>query len=145
MGTDTPLKSACLPDRQVVLFDGVCNLCTGSVLFVIKRDRTANFSFASLQSTYGQRQLVKFGLPIDQLNTIFLMKDEKLFKKSDAALEIARGLSGLWPVFYLFKIVPTFIRNGIYDLIAKNRYRWFGKQEACMIPTPELKARFIDF
>lgn len=137
MGTNTPLK-------PVVLFDGVCNLCTGSVLFVIKRDRTANFSFASLQSIYGQSQLMKFGLPIDQLNTIFLIKGEKFFKKSDAALEIARGLSGLWPVFYLFKIIPTFIRNGIYDLIAKNRYRWFGKQEACMIPTPELKSRFID-
>jgi predicted DCC family thiol-disulfide oxidoreductase YuxK len=144
MGSDTPLKPAHLPDRQVILFDGVCNLCTGSVLFVIKRDRAAKFSFASLQSPYGQDQLMKFGMPVGELNTIFLVKDGKIFKKSDAALEIARRLNGLWPALYIFKIVPAFIRNAIYDLIAKNRYRWFGKQDACMIPTPGLKARFLD-
>ncbi len=87
---------------------------------------------------------MKFGLPVGELNTIFLIKGGKIFKKSDAALEIARGLNGLWPAFYIFKIVPSFIRNAVYDLIAKNRYRWFGKQDACMIPTPELKARFLN-
>ncbi|MFM9837688.1 MAG: thiol-disulfide oxidoreductase DCC family protein [Cyclobacteriaceae bacterium] len=138
MGTSTSLKT-------VVLFDGVCNLCNGSVLFIIKRDQEAKFSFASLQSSFGQSQLRNFSLPVGELNTIFLIKDEKFFKKSDAALEIAKGMSGLWPALYVFKIVPRFIRNFFYDLIAKNRYRWFGKQDACMIPTPELKARFIDF
>ncbi len=130
---------------EVVLFDGVCNLCNGSVLFIIERDPEAKFSFASLQSPFGQSQLKKFGLPIDKLNTIFLIKGEKFFRKSDAALEIAKGMNGLWPVLYVFKIIPRFIRNFFYDLIAKNRYRWFGKQAACMVPTPELKARFIDF
>ncbi len=133
------------PLKPVVLFDGVCNLCNGSVLFIIKRDREAKFSFASLQSSFGQSQLRNFGLPVGELNTVFLIKNEKFFKKSDAALEIAKGMSGLWPALYVFKIIPSFIRNLVYDLIAKNRYRWFGKQDACMIPTPELKARFIDF
>jgi predicted DCC family thiol-disulfide oxidoreductase YuxK len=133
------------PLKPIVLFDGVCNLCNGSVLFIIKRDREAKFSFASLQSSFGQSQLKKFNLPLGELNTIFLIKDEKFFQKSDAALEIAKGMSGLWPTLYVFKIIPRFIRNFVYYLIAKNRYRWFGKQEACMIPTPELKARFIDF
>jgi predicted DCC family thiol-disulfide oxidoreductase YuxK len=129
---------------EVVLFDGVCNLCNGAVLFIIKRDRAAKFSFASLQSEYGQVQLKKFGLPVNELNTIFLIKGGKFFKKSDAALEITRGMSGLWPAFYVSKIVPKFIRDATYDWIAKNRYRWFGKQETCMIPTPELKGRFLD-
>jgi predicted DCC family thiol-disulfide oxidoreductase YuxK len=136
MGTTAPLK-------PVILFDGVCNLCNGSVLFIIKRDRSARFSFAALQSSFGQSQLAKFGLPAGELNTILLIKDGKVFNRSNAALEIAKGLDGLWPAFYIFKIVPSFIRNVVYDLIAKNRYRWFGRQEACMIPTPELKARFI--
>ncbi len=128
---------------EVVLFDGVCNLCNGSVLFIIKHDRAAKFSFASLQSSYGQSQLKKFCLPVNELNTIFLIKGGRFFNKSDAALEIAKGLNGLWPAFYVFKIIPRFIRNAVYDWIAKNRYRWFGQQEACMIPTPELKARFV--
>jgi predicted DCC family thiol-disulfide oxidoreductase YuxK len=136
MGTIAPLK-------PVILFDGICNLCNGSVLFIIKRDRSATFSFAALQSAYGQSQLAKFGLPASELNTILLIKDGKVFNRSNAALEIAKGLDGLWPMFYAFKIVPSFIRNVAYDFIAKNRYRWFGKQEACMIPTPELNARFI--
>lgn len=130
--------------KPIILFDGVCNLCNGSVLFIIKRDPEAKFSFASLQSSFGQSQLKKFNLPLGELNTIFLIKDENFFHKSDAALEIAKGMSGLWPALYIFKIIPSFIRNFVYDLIAKNRYRWFGKQDACMIPTPELKARFID-
>jgi predicted DCC family thiol-disulfide oxidoreductase YuxK len=129
--------------KPIILFDGVCNLCNDSVLFIINRDRLAKFSFASLQSEYGQTQLKKFKLPVNELNTILLIKDGKVFSKSDAALEIARELSGWWPALYAFKIVPAFIRNVFYDIIAKNRYRWFGKQEACMIPTSELKARFV--
>lgn len=81
---------------------------------------------------------------MDELNTIFLIKGEKAFKRSDAALQIVRELGGLWPAFFIFTFVPRFIRNAIYDWVAKNRYRWFGKQEVCMIPTPELKARFLD-
>lgn len=136
MGAVSPLK-------KVILFDGVCNLCNGAVLFIIKRDKKVKFSFASLQSTFGQNQLKKYGLSSEELSTIVLLKEGRIFTKSSAALEIAKELDGLWPAFYFFKIVPKFIRNFFYDFIAQNRYRWFGKQEACMIPTPELKARFL--
>ncbi|NOS56376.1 MAG: thiol-disulfide oxidoreductase DCC family protein [Cyclobacteriaceae bacterium] len=130
--------------KQVILFDGVCNLCNGAVLFVIKRDKKVKFSFASLQSSFGQIQLKQYGLSSDELSTIVLLKDGRIFTKSTAALEIAKNLDGLWPAFYFFRIVPPLIRNFVYDFIAQNRYRWFGKREACMIPTPELKARFIE-
>ncbi len=130
--------------KQVILFDGVCNLCNGAVLFVIKRDKNVKFSFASLQSSFGQIQLKQHGLSSDELSTIVLLKDGRIFTKSTAALEIAKELDGFWPALYFFKIVPSFIRNPVYDLISRNRYRWFGKREACMIPTPELKARFIE-
>ena len=132
------------PVKPLILFDGVCNLCNGSVLFVIRRDRNAKFQFAALQSSFGQSQLFQFDLPQNELNTIMLIKEGKLLVKSDAALEIARNLDGIWPLFYTFKIVPAFFRNWIYDLVAKNRYHWFGRQEACMIPTPDLKARFLE-
>jgi predicted DCC family thiol-disulfide oxidoreductase YuxK len=137
MGTGSPLK-------PVVLFDGICNLCTGSVLFAIKRDKEAKLLFSSLQSPFGQSQLTKYGLPLGEFNTFFLLKGEKIYSKSDAALEVVRELNGLWPVLYIFKIVPTFIRNAVYDFVSKNRYKWFGKKNACMIPTPELNARFIN-
>jgi predicted DCC family thiol-disulfide oxidoreductase YuxK len=137
MGTGSPLK-------PIILFDGVCNLCTGSVLFTIKRDRSSKFLFASLQSSFGQSQMVKYGLPIREFNTFFLLKGEKVYRKSDAALEVVRELSGLWPVLYVFKVVPTFIRNAVYDFVSKNRYKWFGKKDSCMIPTPALQARFIN-
>lgn len=127
----------------VILFDGVCNLCNNSVLFIIKRDPKAKFKFASLQSELGKSQLEKFGLPVTELNSVLLIKDGKLFQKSNAALEIAKHLGGGWPVFYVFKLVPVFLRDGFYNWIARNRYRWFGKKDACMIPTPELKSRFL--
>ena len=88
--------------------------------------------------------MTEFEFPQGELSSVLLIKDERLYQKSNAALEIAKQLSGLWPVLYIFKIVPLFIRNGIYDWIASNRYRWFGKKDACMIPTPELKARFVE-
>ena len=127
----------------VILFDGVCNLCNSSVLFIIKRDPKAKFKFASLQSEFGKSHLEKFGLPVTELNSVLLIKDGKLFQKSNAALEIAKQLGGGWPVFYVFKLVPAFLRDGFYNWIARNRYRWFGKKDACMIPTPELKSRFL--
>ncbi len=130
--------------KPVILFDGVCNLCNSSVLFVIKHDRAARFSFATLQSTFGQRQRKKFNLPLNNLDTLLLVKDGRLLIRSAAALEIAKNLDGLWPGFYVFKIIPTFLRDGVYDFVAKKRYEWFGKRESCMIPTPELRSRFID-
>lgn len=139
MGADRALENV-----SVVLFDGVCNLCNGSVLFIIKRDAKSKFKFASLQSEYGAEQMKKFNLPPSSLNSVLLIKDGRLFQRSNAALEIASLLDGLWPILYVFKIVPVFLRDLVYDWVASNRYRWFGKKEACMIPTPEMRARFIN-
>ncbi|GAB1445391.1 MAG: thiol-disulfide oxidoreductase DCC family protein [Cyclobacteriaceae bacterium] len=130
--------------KPVVLFDGVCNLCNGSVQFIIKRDKASKLQFAALQSQYGQAQLSRLGLAPSSLQSIVLIKDNRFYQRSNAVLEIARMLGGFWLVFYILKIVPTFFRDWIYNGIAKKRYRWFGKQEQCMIPTPELKARFLD-
>ena len=127
-----------------VLFDGVCNLCNGTVQFVIKRDRAAIFRFASLQSNYAQRLLRQVNLPANQLYSVIVFEDGVAYHKSDAALRIARHLSGFWRWLYIFRFVPKFIRDGLYNFIATNRYRFFGKQDHCMIPTPELKARFVD-
>ena len=139
MGADRALK-----DVPVVLFDGVCNLCNSSVIFIIKRDAKSKLKFASLQSEYGVDQMKKFNLHPSALNSVLLVKDNRLFQKSNAALEIASMLDGIWPMLYAFKIVPRFLRDFIYDWIAHNRYRWFGKKEECMIPTPEMRARFVN-
>jgi predicted DCC family thiol-disulfide oxidoreductase YuxK len=130
--------------NQIILFDGHCNLCNGSVQFIIKRDSRRKFRFASLQSSFGKNQLHKFGLSANTLYSIVLIKNATYLQKSNAALEIARDLEGLWPVFYVFKIVPLFLRDWVYDIIAKNRYSWFGKKDSCMIPTQDLKSRFLD-
>lgn len=129
---------------NMVLFDGVCNLCSGAVQFIIKRDKKRIFKFASLQSSYGQEQLDRFKIDKKLLHSIILVRDNQFFQKSDAALEIARQLSGIWPVLSVFKILPRFFRDGLYDLIARNRYRLFGKKDACWIPTPELRERFLE-
>ena len=129
--------------KPIILFDGVCNFCNGAVLFVIRHDKSARFTFVSLQSTFGQEKLKQFGLSSDELSTIVLLNKGRIFTKSSAALEIARHLDGLWPLFPLLKIVPSRVRDFAYDFIARNRYRWFGKREACMIPTPKLKSRFL--
>jgi predicted DCC family thiol-disulfide oxidoreductase YuxK len=127
-----------------VLFDGVCNLCNGTVQFIIKRDRAAIFRFASLQSDYAHTLLHQLNLPADHLYSVIVVEDGIAYQKSDAALRIARHLPGLWHRLYILRLVPKFIRDSVYDFIATNRYRFFGKQDHCMIPTPELKARFVD-
>jgi predicted DCC family thiol-disulfide oxidoreductase YuxK len=128
----------------VILFDGVCNLCNSAVQFVIRRDKKNHFRFSSLQSPFGQSLLKSSNFDATHLNTFVLLQDGKIFTKSSAALLVARQLSGGWSLLYLFIIVPRFIRNGIYDWIARNRYRWFGKKEACMVPTAELQGRLIE-
>lgn len=129
---------------NVILFDGMCNLCSGSVQFIIKRDPRAKFQFASLQSALGQSQLERFGLDKTELHSIILIREDHFLQRSDAALEIARHLNAGWPLFYGFKILPRFLRDGIYTWIANNRYRFFGKKDSCWIPTPELKDRFLE-
>ena len=133
-----------LDNKRIILFDGLCNLCDSSVQFIIKRDSRGYFKFASLQSPLGQYMLHKFDLPATQLYSIILIKGNVLFQKSNAALEIVKDLDRLWPVLYIFKIVPRVLRDWIYDIIARNRYSWFGKKDSCMIPTPDLKSRFLE-
>jgi predicted DCC family thiol-disulfide oxidoreductase YuxK len=128
----------------VILFDGVCNLCSGAVQFVLKRDKKKRYKFASLQGEAGQALLYQYGLPLDNFNSFVLVENGKVLTKSNAALEIAKHLSGGWKLLSAFRIIPSFIRDGVYRLIASNRYKWFGKKESCWIPTPELRARFLD-
>lgn len=127
----------------IVLFDGVCNFCNDSVQFVIKRDKKAYFKFAALQSEIGKSLLEKHGLPLDSMDTIVLIENEKAYTYSTAPLRIVRKLSFAWPLLYIFILIPSFIRNPIYKFIGRNRYRWFGKKEHCMMPTPEIKSRFL--
>jgi predicted DCC family thiol-disulfide oxidoreductase YuxK len=131
------------PDQNVILFDGICNLCNGFVQFIIKRDKKNIFRFASLQSDYGQKQLQKIGVDADSMQTIVLVQSHQVLRRSDAVLEIAKRLPGSWPLLYGLKIIPRFIRDFVYWLIAKNRYRIFGKKKECWIPTPELSRWFL--
>jgi len=130
-------------DKPVILFDGVCNLCSSSVQFILKRDKEKKFLFASLQSDYGQKILQKFNLPVDDFNSFILYQDGKIFSKSTGALKMFSQLNG-WKWMKVFLIVPKFIRDAVYSLIANNRYKWFGKKNECWLPTPDLKARFLD-
>lgn len=128
---------------DIILFDGVCNLCNSSVNFIIDHDPHGNFQFAALQSNYGQEKLKELGFNTSDFDSIVLLSNGKVFKKSSAALRIAKKLSGLWPLLYIFIIVPPFIRHAVYDIISRNRYKWWGKRDSCRMPTPELKKRFV--
>jgi len=130
-------------DHPVLLFDGVCNLCNGSVQFIIERDPEARFRFASLQSEEGQALLNRFESRPADLSSVVLVQEGRLYARSEAALRVARQLSGGWPLLYALIVVPRPIRDAVYNWIARNRYRWFGKKDACMIPSPDLKARFL--
>jgi predicted DCC family thiol-disulfide oxidoreductase YuxK len=130
-------------DRQILLFDGVCNLCNGLVQFIIKRDPEAYFKFASLQSETGKAVLREFGLPEDNLDTFIYVRGDEVFTKSDAGLETLGDLGRGWQLLYGFIIVPRFIRNIFYNLVARSRYAIFGKQTECIIPTPMLRSRFL--
>ena len=130
--------------QPVILFDGVCNLCNSAVQYVIKHDAEKQFLFASLQSNFGQQVLAKYHLSTANFSSFILLKNDKIYLKSTAALLVAKQLQGAISWLYLFRVIPTFIRNGVYNVIAKNRYKWFGKQDACWLPTQELKARFLD-
>ena len=129
--------------KPIIFFDGVCNLCNSSVQFVIKRDKEGKFRFASLQSGAGQEMLLQNQLSQNDFNSFLLYEDGKLFTRSTAALRVLSQLKG-WKWAGVFQWVPPFIRNAVYNLVARNRYKWFGKKDECMIPTPELKNRFLD-
>lgn len=139
MGENNPIAK-----QQIVLFDGVCNFCNSTINFIINHDPKGHFKFAPLQSEFGQERLKVLGYDTEAFDSLVLLKGEKVYKKSTAALKIAGKLSGLYPLLSAFMFIPPFIRDGVYAIIARNRYKWWGKQEQCSIPTPELRSRFVD-
>ncbi len=134
-----------MKQQPVILFDGVCNFCNGAVNFVIKRDKKALIQFAPLQSEKGRLYLRQFGLPEADMKSFIFIEDGKAFTRSTAALKVCRHLGAAWPLCYGFIIIPKFIRDGLYNWIAKNRYKWFGTKDQCMIPTPEVRKRFLSW
>jgi predicted DCC family thiol-disulfide oxidoreductase YuxK len=127
----------------VILFDGVCNLCNGTVQFILKRDKQSRFKFASLQGEFGQRTLARFGLEETSLNSFVLLEGEKIYTHSSGALRIFLHLGGVWKMLYALIIVPRFIRDAVYNFIARNRYKWFGKQVSCYLPTADISNKFL--
>ncbi|WKZ70995.1 MAG: thiol-disulfide oxidoreductase DCC family protein [Melioribacteraceae bacterium] len=127
---------------QIILFDGVCNFCNGSVNFLIKRDPNGIFKFAPLQSEIGQQLITKNNIT-GEIDSIILVKENIVYIKSDALIEIIKELKWYWRMFSVVKILPRKFRDLLYDLIANNRYKWFGKMDSCMIPDENVKSRFI--
>ncbi|SDZ90487.1 thiol-disulfide oxidoreductase DCC family protein [Psychroflexus halocasei] len=131
-------------NKQIVLFDGVCNLCHNAVQFIIKRDPKNKFVFASLDSEIGEKLLSERHIDRSKIDSIVLIiPDDAYFIKSDAALEISKSLSSIYPIFSYFSILPQAFRDFVYDLIAKNRYRIFGKKEECPLPSPAQREKFL--
>ena len=130
--------------NAIVLFDGVCNLCNSLVLFIIKRDKDAKFKFASLQSNTAQSLLRKHNLPIVVVDSFVLIKDDTFSEKSSAGLYLLKEIGGLWKLLYIFILIPRPLRDFVYDKIANSRYKVFGKRDECMVPTDELKDRFLE-
>lgn len=132
-------------DKKIILFDGVCNLCNASVNFIIKHDKKDLFRFVPIQSDLGQNILSYIGIQPLNMNSVILYEPKiAYYYKSSAALEIMKNLGGFFYFIIILKIIPRTILNMIYDFIAKNRYKWFGKKESCMIPSTELKSKFLE-
>lgn len=131
-----------MDNQAIILFDGVCNLCNNSVQFIIRHDKDAYFKFASLQSDFGGRLKEAKQIPND-VDSIILVENGKVYMQSSAILRIARHLDGAWKLAAAALIIPRPIRDLIYRYVARNRYRWFGRQDQCMLPSPDLKERFL--
>ena len=129
--------------HDIVLFDGVCNLCNQTIDFIMRNDPRGHFKFGALQEESTQEMLEAYKVEKDYLDSIVLVRKDRIFYKSRAALEITKKLNGIWPLLYVFILIPNFLRNPLYDWIARNRYKWFGKKETCRLPTPEEKDRFL--
>lgn len=129
--------------NKIVLFDGVCNFCNSSVQFIIRNDKTNSLKFASLQSEIGQRLITTYNLS-KELDSVIFIENNQAYIKSKAALKIANYFGGFWKIFQVFNVIPSFIRDFFYDIIANNRYKWFGKKDSCMLPSPEVRSRFFD-
>jgi predicted DCC family thiol-disulfide oxidoreductase YuxK len=130
-------------EHPVILFDGVCNLCNHSVAFVIRHDPRGRFRFASLQSPTGQALLRRHGMDAANVFSVILVDGGRAFSRSPAAIRIAAELSGVWRLGAALWVIPRPVRDWMYEVVARNRYRWFGRRDACMMPTPELRARFL--
>ncbi len=141
-----PFSSVASPraDKSQVYVDGTCNLCNASVKFILPRDRNSRFQFGNLQSETTQHVLAAFKANPAELSSVVLVENGKLYTRSAAALRIAKGLSSAWPLLYVFVLVPPFIRNAVYDWVARNRHRWFGRSSACLVPPPEWKEAFLE-
>ncbi|GIQ70451.1 thiol-disulfide oxidoreductase DCC family protein [Xylanibacillus composti] len=130
-------------DRAVILFDGACNFCNASVQFILKRDPNGCFQFASQQGDAGRQLMDRYEVP-SSINSIVLIKNNQAYYKSDAALQICKQLSGAWRMCAWLLVIPRPVRNLFYDVLARNRYKWFGKSESCMLPKPEFRSRFLE-
>lgn len=131
-------------NKKIILFDGICNLCESSVQFVIKHDKKDIFRFVAIQSKLGQEIIKHIGIDISKMDSIILYEPGVVYYyKSEAAIRIVKELGGMYSFLSLFSVFPNAVLNYVYDYIAKNRYQWYGKKEACLIPTPELKAKFL--
>ena len=128
--------------ERVVLFDGECNFCDKSVQFIIKRDTRGLFKFASLQSDIGKELLIKYNVP-SNTDSFVLIEDNDCYIKSSAGLRVCRNLKGAWKFLYFLLVVPKPLRDFFYGIIAKNRYKWFGTKESCMLPSPQERKRFL--
>lgn len=132
-------------NKYLILFDGICNLCNNSVNYIIRKDKKNRFVFAAIQSEIGGKIISELNIDTSKTDSIILLRNESEYHfKSTAALKIAQDLQFPTNLAIVFLVIPAFIRNWVYDIIARNRYKWYGKREACMIPTPELKAKFLE-
>ena len=130
--------------HPIILFDGVCNFCNGAVNFVIRRDRDAVFRFATLQSETGKALQEQYGFNDPQMSSFILIHEGRAYTRSAAALKVGALLPGVWKLSKVFRIIPAFVRDAVYNFIARNRYKWFGRKNACMIPAPGIRERFLD-
>jgi predicted DCC family thiol-disulfide oxidoreductase YuxK len=131
-------------EKKIILFDGVCNLCEASIVYVIKHDKKDIFRFVALQSDLGQRIVKHIGINTNHIDSVILYEPGvAYYYKSSAVVEIAKGLSGIFTWFTLFQILPTVLRDYVYDYVAKNRYKWYGKKQECLVPNKELVSKFL--
>ena len=129
--------------NDVVIFDGVCKLCTGSLAFILRHEAAQELRFAPMQSAAGKQLMQKFGIDPAQMKTFVVIADGRAYVRSDAAIRVSRFLRGGWRLLRMVRVVPRPIRDYVYDLVARNRYRWFGRHDTCIVPTSELESRFI--
>ena len=132
-----------MEEHPIILFDGVCNFCNGAISFVLKQDKKGVFLFAPLQSEAGQKLLQQYKLPTKEFDSFVLIDNGQVYTKSAASLRVMNKLPWYWKETQVLKIIPATFRDAIYDFIARNRYKWFGKKKQCMVPTPEIRSRFL--